>query len=547
MIKMKKWMEQFRVEDWVVVWVSIPLLVLAAVAPSALPKVPATLLGGAAWSNIACLFAIVLVVLYAGCLMLRRPLRGLLASLVVVFAVSLLAQIVAKIPSVSYYGFESVFFSVLFGLLIRNVWHVPAWLKPAIQGEFYIKIGVVCLGATILFSDVMKSGVFGLVQACLVVAVVWFFAFRLSRRMKVDERSAMILSSGVSICGVSACITAARVAGGDDRKLSYIVSLVLIVVVPMIYLMPWLAHVILPHIFDDPHVVQEVAGAWIGGTIDTTSGVAASSMIVGEVANQHAVIIKAAQNVLIGVVAFFIALYLSTRRGDKTGQAPSLGIVWEKFPKFIIGFVAASLVFSLLQGNGLFTADAKGKLAEPGVAKMFSTVFFSLAFVCVGLDTRLKDIVSRENRQSPVGVPRRPGFQYRRYAPHCARAVRRTETDAGIIPGRCLSIAPGTSVPGAFHASGRAVMLVCHLSSVVCRLPSAVCQPCPVDPSIRPSFPCVRCPVRRVLPAPFVCGLRCPACPVCGLHVCRVPSAGALCCEGFSCPEYLGRNAVMAE
>mgnify|MGYP000760597165 FL=1 len=399
MIKMKKWMEQFRVEDWVVVWVSIPLLVLAAVAPSALPKVPATLLGGAAWSNIACLFAIVLVVLYVGCLLLRRPLKGLLPSLVVVFAVSLLAQVVAKIPAVSYYGFESVFFSVLFGLVIRNVWRVPAWMKPAIQGEFFIKIGVVCLGATILFSDVMKSGVFGLVQACLVVAVVWFFAFRISRRMKVDERSAMILASGLSICGVSASITAARVVGGDDRKLSYIVSLVLIVVVPMIYLMPWLANTILPLIFDDPHVVQEVAGAWIGGTIDTTSGVAASSMIVGEVANQHAVIIKAAQNVLIGVVAFFIALYLSTR-GEKGGQAPSLGIVWEKFPKFIIGFVAASLVFSILQSNGLFTADAKGKLAEPGVAKMFSTVFFSLAFVCVGLDTRLKEIVSKENRNA---------------------------------------------------------------------------------------------------------------------------------------------------
>ena len=397
MIKMKKWMEQFRVEDWVVVWVSIPLLALAAIVPAGLPKVPATLLGGAAWSNIAYLFAVVLAVLYVGCLLLRRPLRGLLPSLAVVFAVSLLAQIVAKIPAVSYYGFESVFFSVLFGLVIRNVWRVPEWMKPAIQGEFYIKIGVVCLGATILFSDVMKSGVFGLAQACLVVAVVWFFAFRFSRRMKVDERSAMILASGLSICGVSASITAARVVGGDDRKLSYIVSLVLIVVVPMIYLMPWLAHVILPHIFDDPHVVQEVAGAWIGGTIDTTSGVAASSMIVGEVANQHAVIIKAAQNVLIGVVAFFIALYLSTR-GEKGGQAPSLGIVWEKFPKFILGFVAASLVFSLCQSNGLFTLGAKGKLLEPGVAKMFSTVFFSLAFVCIGLDTRLKDIISKENR-----------------------------------------------------------------------------------------------------------------------------------------------------
>lgn len=84
----------------------------------------------------------------------------------------------------------------------------------------------------------------------------------------------------------------------------------------------------------------------------------------------------------------------------KGAQAPSLGIVWEKFPKFIIGFVAASLVFSILQSNGLFTADAKGKLAEPGVAKMFSTVFFSLAFVCVGLDTRLKEIVSKENRNA---------------------------------------------------------------------------------------------------------------------------------------------------
>ena len=394
---MKNFFEKLRVEDWVVVWVSIPLLLLAALIPADLPSVPATLVGEVAWYNIGLLFAIVLVVLYVGCLLLRRPLKGLLPSLVVVFAVSLLAQVVAKIPAVSYYGFESVFFSVLFGLVIRNVWRVPAWMKPAIQGEFFIKIGVVCLGATILFSDVMKSGVFGLVQACLVVAVVWFFAYWVSRRMKVDERTAMILSSGVSICGVSASITAARVVGGDDRKLSYIVSLVLIVVVPMIYLMPWLANTILPLIFDDPHVVQEVAGAWIGGTIDTTSGVAASSTIVGEVANQHAVIIKAAQNVLIGVVAFFIALYLSTR-GEKGGQAPSLGIVWEKFPKFIIGFVAASLVFSILQSNGLFTADVKGKLAEPGVAKMFSTVFFSLAFVCIGLDTRLKDIVSKENR-----------------------------------------------------------------------------------------------------------------------------------------------------
>lgn len=396
---MRKFYEAIRTEDWVVVWVSIPLLLLAVLCPGRLPAVPATLASLGAWYDIAALLVIVLAVLYAGMALLCRPMKGLFPSLAAVFALSLLAQMIAKIPAVSYYGFESVFFSVLLGLLVRNVWRLPEWMKPAVQGEFFIKIGVVCLGATILFGDVMRSGIFGLVQACLVVAIVWFFAYWAARRMKVDRRSAMILSSGVSICGVSACITAARVAGGDDRKLSYIVSLVLIVVVPMIYLMPWLASVLLPHLFDDPQTVQEVAGAWIGGTIDTTSGVAASSTIVGETANQHAVIIKAAQNVLIGVVAFFIALYLSTRSECReAGGRPSLGIVWEKFPKFIIGFVAASLLFSLCQSGGIFTADAKGKLLEPGAAKMFSTVFFSLAFVCIGLDTRLKEILSKENR-----------------------------------------------------------------------------------------------------------------------------------------------------
>ena len=394
---MKKWLAQFKTEDWVVVAVSAVLLALAALIPNYLPRIPKDLLSFENWQNTLYLFIIVLGALYIGWLMLGKPLKGLFISLMAVFSVSLVAQIVAAIPQVSYYGFESVFFSVIFGLLIRNLFHVPAWMKPAIQSEYFIKIGVVCLGATILFSDVMKSGTIGLLQAFLVVSIVWFFAYNVSRRLGVDQRSAMILSSGVSICGVSACITAARVAGGDDRKLSYIVSLVLIIVVPMIYLMPWLAGLILPYLFDDPKIVQEVTGAWIGGTIDTTSGVAASSAIASELSNQHAMIIKGVQNVLIGLVAFFIALYLSTR-GEKSNNAPSLHIVWEKFPKFIIGFVVASLVFSICQVNEVFHLNAKGKLVEPGVAKMFSSLFFSLAFVCVGLETRLKDIISRENR-----------------------------------------------------------------------------------------------------------------------------------------------------
>lgn len=402
---MKKFWQQFLVEDWVVVIISLPILLIAGFAyflPSI--SIPSDLSTWEAWGNMAFLFLIALVALFAGNLMLGREVAKLLRGFLFIFALAALALWVAKIPAVKYYGFEAVFFSVIFGLIINNCFGIPKWLKPAIQGEYFIKIGVVCLGATILFRDVMKSGSMGLLQAILVVTIVWFFAYFISRKLKVDRSTAMTLSSGLSICGVSACITAARVAGTDDRKLSYIVSVVLIIVVPMIYLMPWLAEHIIPLITSDPVIQQEIAGAWIGGTIDTTSGVAASSEMafaqMGDLANKTGVIVKATQNVLIGFVAFFIALYLSTKGDDGKSQRPSLGIVWEKFPKFIIGFVAASLVFSICQSSEIFPDFAKAKLVETSLAKTFSQLFFSLAFVCIGLDTRLKDIVSRENRST---------------------------------------------------------------------------------------------------------------------------------------------------
>lgn len=395
-------MKKFLTEDWITTFLSIPLIVFAALS-SLLPgggvKISADLTELGAWLDIAVFFVIAFVLLYVGNRLLDRPVKGIVRSFIVVFAVAILAQWIAKIDAVKYYGFEAVFFSVIFGLIIRNAFHIPEWLKPAIQGEFFIKIGVVCLGATVLFSDVMKSGAAGLIQAVMVVAIVWFFGYLLARKLKVERATAMTLASGCSICGVSACITAAGVAGTEKKYLSYITSVVLIVVVPMIYLMPWLASMIVPLLTDDPTIQSEITGAWIGGTIDTTSGVGASSEMAGEIAQKTAIVVKATQNVLIGVVAFFIALYLSARSGEGGGmQRPSLGIVWEKFPKFILGFVLASALFSILQSNGLLTVSSSGKIIETSMAKNLSTFFFSLSFVCIGMDTRLKDIISRDNR-----------------------------------------------------------------------------------------------------------------------------------------------------
>ena len=127
----------------------------------------------------------------------------------------------------------------------------------------------------------------------------------------------------------------------QEKHLSYIISVVLIIAVPMIYLMPLLAKWIVPLLTENVAVQNEIMGAWIGGTVDTTSGVAAASDMINDAANKTAMIVKATQNVLIGVVAFFIALYLSARSGEGGMQRPSFGIVWEKFPKFILGFIVA--------------------------------------------------------------------------------------------------------------------------------------------------------------------------------------------------------------
>ena len=192
-----------------------------------------------------------------------------------------------------------------------------------------------------------------------------------------------MLSSAVSICGVSAAIATCGVIKGDNKKLSYVISLVLIIAIPMMYLLPWLSGLM--------GLDEEVAGAWLGGTIDTTGAVAASGTLIGETAAKTAVIVKSSQNVLLGVAAFIISLMWSYR-GTNQAERPTLGVIWDRFPKFVVGFILASLVFS-------FCMDETTAKAVGTVTKGFQNTLFSIAFVCIGLETRFSEIFGKENRR----------------------------------------------------------------------------------------------------------------------------------------------------
>jgi len=308
--------------------------------------------------------------------------RAFMIGFPVVFILACLARVLAGNGLFIDYGIEYVIFALLLGLLISNTIGTPAWLKPGVQTEFYIKTGLVILGAGLLFMEVIQAGALGILQAVLVVLVIWYFCFWLARKLRVDDDFAAMLSSSVAICGVSAAIATCGAIQGDKKKLSYVTSLVLIVAVPMMIVMPWIAKSF--------QMNDIVAGAWLGGTLDTSATVVAAGALISDVAMKTGVIVKLSQNALIGVAAFILVIWWAYKSGKQQGaDKPSAGIIWERFPKFVLGFIVASLVFS-------FFLPAPMVEGTRSVLGELRTWWFALAFVCIGLETRFVDLATME-------------------------------------------------------------------------------------------------------------------------------------------------------
>lgn len=377
-------LNSFRNEDWMATIMGLLMVVAVIVVPGWIPKFPSAFDSLDSWTAVGILFLSTAIFSALGIKLMGDRLRGFVVSFAAIFILSALCQYVSTLPAIKTAGLESVFFSVILGLLIRNTVGLPKWLAPAVRSEYYIKMGLILLGTSVLFGEIMKAGALGMLQAVVVVITVWYFTFWLSKKLKVDNEMGIMLASAVSICGVSAAIATCGAIKGDNKKLSFVVSIVLVVAIPMMYLMPLLAKWI--------GLSQEVAGAWLGGTIDTTGAVVASGKFLGETAETYSVIIKSSQNVLLGIAAFAISIYWSLRGTNHT-ERPTPKIIWDRFPKFVVGFVIASLIFSFFMP--LQDAKELGSLA-----KGLREAMFSLAFVCIGLETDFRFIFKKENKRN---------------------------------------------------------------------------------------------------------------------------------------------------
>ena len=297
------------------------------------------------------------------------------------------AYVLAAQKVVSAYNLEYPLWALFVGLVIANTTGVPRWLEPGLAGEFLIKTGLVIFGAEVLVSRLLELGLPGLMTSWLVTPVVLVVTYWCGvHLLRIPSRSlCMVVSADMSVCGVSAAIATAAACRAKKEELSLAIGLSLLFTVIMMVAMPplieWLGM--------DPIV----GGAWLGGTIDATGAVVAAGEALGKEAGEVAATVKMIQNSMIGVIAFCVAVYWAgwVDRTAEPGRTSLAAEAWRRFPKFILGFLAASLVCSWLFSMG----PAEALWIDGTTTGFTSRVrgwLFCAGFVCMGLQTNLREL-----------------------------------------------------------------------------------------------------------------------------------------------------------
>jgi uncharacterized membrane protein YadS len=315
-----------------------------------------------------------------------------------VFVLAIAAYLCSGHATMKAYGIGYAAWAIALGLLISNTVGTPRWAKPAVQTEFFIKTGLVLLGAEILFSKVLAIGVPGVFVAWGVTPIVLVSTYIFGQKiLKVPSKTLNItISAAVSVCGVSAAIATASACRAKKEELTLAVGMSLVFTsIMMIVMPPFIKAVGMPEV---------LGGAWMGGTIDATGAVAAAGAFLGEKALYTSATIKMIQNVLIGVIAFFVAWFWVVKVDHQKGTKVPASEIWTRFPKFVIGFIGASIIFSSIYAS--LGPDAGYIMIDQGVinglTKNLRGWFFCLAFLSIGLATDFRELKSYFKGGNPL-------------------------------------------------------------------------------------------------------------------------------------------------
>lgn len=315
-----------------------------------------------------------------------------------VFIFTVFAMLMGNQTEMRYWGVSTEAWAILLGMLIANTVGTPQWMKPALQVEYYIKTGLVLLGAEILMDKIIAIGIPGIFVAWVVTPIVLISTYIFGQKViKMPSKTLNItISADMSVCGTSAAIATAAACRAKKEELALAVGISLLFTAIMMIVMPAFINAVgMPAI---------LGGAWIGGTIDSTGAVAAAGAFLGEKAMYVAATIKMIQNVLIGVTAFGVAIYWVTKVDRVEGQEINIMEIWHRFPKFVMGFLAASIIYSYMSGQ--LGSDLSAGLISDGAIRGLTSPLrgwcFTLSFAAIGLATNFRELAHYFKGGKPV-------------------------------------------------------------------------------------------------------------------------------------------------
>lgn len=327
---------------------------------------------------------------------MKRNLKAFIVAFPAVFLLGLLALLLSEQSIIKYYNLEYPLWGLVIGFIL-NFTVGSGWLKPALQTEFYIKTGLVLLGVEVLLPLLVSLGIPGICVSWIVTPIVLISTFIFGQKVLKMKSPAlnMVISADMAVCGVSAAIATGAACRAKKEEVSLAITLSLVFTALMM--------VIQPFIIKQVGMNPVIAGAWLGGTIDSTGAVAAAGEIVGPVALLAATTVKLIQNILIGVIAFGVATFWVSRvERREDGAKPDPWEIWYRFPKFVLGFIAVSAVFSVLSALG---THGQGIVdATSAVSKELRTWFFCLAFVCIGLEVDFAEVRRNLSGGKPLAL-----------------------------------------------------------------------------------------------------------------------------------------------
>jgi uncharacterized integral membrane protein (TIGR00698 family) len=408
-----RWRELWLKEDWWAIWLGLGIVIVAyaffangssirwlAVTPtkwSTFSQLGAHFAGN--YERYIAQFAVWLAVFTVALSALGHKARDFVPSFVFLYVLSVVVIAIGQWDKANTYNLEPPLVALVLGLVLSNVIGLPRWLDAGFRVEFYIKTGIVLLGATLPFTLIIWAGPVAILQASIVSIITFGVIYFVGVKIGLDKRLAATLGAGGAVCGVSAAIAIAGAVGARKDAAPIAITTVIIWAVAMIFVLPFAAEYL--------HLPAGVGGAWIGtsefadaagfAAAQTYGHIAASGAVTGtsdQAVFAYTLIKVVGRDVWIGIWAFVLAIVATTQwERTETGRKPEAAEIWWRFPKFVIGFLVASLIITLATSS-YSLADFNKSVVPTLVApiKDLRTWAFIFCFLSIGLTTRFREL-----------------------------------------------------------------------------------------------------------------------------------------------------------